>query len=620
MTKPRPKTRAPVATLPLAGDRAAALRRLNRWRDRNNPLRGLTIAGAISKLDDAQAGIFADAQWAYQLIERRDEDLIAVIESTSAALLQLNWYVRTCDGDPRRAAQWDEKLAADQAAVLLDHYNRCENLYDALEHLALATFRGYAHVQVRADGDWLTSLEKLDQWNVARDGHHGDWWWNPEARNVPVSSLDPAHRLDPSAYLIVETPRPVDEVAIVKYLRSSMSAKDWDAYLEIYGIPGWIVTLPPNVPAGREDEYRDAAAAVAEGGSGSLPNGSTANAAAYPSGEPPFRAHMEWWSQRLVLAATGGLLTSVALPTGLGSGASDEHAATFGRIARGRARRISEQFQRKVDRELLDAAFPGAPHLAYFEFDAREETDLGEIVGQIVQLGAAGLRVDPAQVEERTGYRVTLAEPAAPAPSAAPASPTPADPKTAAVEGDIQSAALNGAQVQSLQSIITDVANKLLPPGAAVEMLVAAFPLLPRDRVEAMVRMASEFTPAPSNGQPVASRAEAPESPRQGGGDTWTPADTSKSPDPPMQGVAKAVQDDNGSLAAAWGASYGDLAQKAADLAKIEDPAALAAAASELLGSLPDAPASDAVAEALEAVLAEALARDLSATLKEAQA
>lgn len=411
--------RRPQASPALAADPAAAARRLNRWRDGLNPLRGLTIAAAISRLDNVQRGITADAQWTYQLIERRDEDLIGVIESTSNALVQLNWYVRTCEGDARRKADWDEILAADQAAALLGHYNRVRNLYAAIKHLAMAYFRGYAHVQVAADGEWLADLGLLDQWNVCRDGFRGDWYWNPEAQNVPVASLPPSNRLDPSAYVVLETPRPVDEVALVKHLRCSMSAKDWDAFIEIYGIPSWIITLPASVPAGQESEYRDAAAAVAAGGSGAIPNGSDAKAAAYPAGTAPFAEHLRYWSERLVIAATGGLLTSVALPTGIGSGAAEEHAATFERIARGRARMISEAFQRTIDAAILDAAFPGRPHLAYFDLDAREETDTAAVVAQILSLSQAGYRVDPAQVAERTGYNVTPA-PAAPPPPAFP--------------------------------------------------------------------------------------------------------------------------------------------------------------------------------------------------------
>jgi hypothetical protein len=72
----------------LAADPAAAARRLNRWRDSLNPLRGLTIAAAISRLDQVQRGITADAQWTYQLIERRDEDLIGAPEAPAVPTVE----------------------------------------------------------------------------------------------------------------------------------------------------------------------------------------------------------------------------------------------------------------------------------------------------------------------------------------------------------------------------------------------------------------------------------------------------------------------------------------------------------------------------------------------------
>jgi phage gp29-like protein len=307
-----------------------------------------------------------------------------------------------------------------------------------------------------ADGQWLRTAEIIDQWHVCRDGHRGPWFWNPEAKDLPASSLPASNRMDESAYLIVETPRPIDEVGLLKYLRCSLSSKDWDAFIEIYGIPSWIITMPPNVPKGKEEEYRDAALSVAKGGSGAIPNGSTASAAGYPAGQAPFRDHLQWWSEKLVLAATGGLLTSVALPTGIGSGASDAHSETFARIARGRARLISEEFQRKIDRRILDAAFPGRPHLAYFEFSANEATDTTAVIEEITKLASAGYRISSAEASEKTGYTLTdtgamPAAPAAPilsrAASASEASPTPAAIEDAAVSALVEARASNLAPV-----------------------------------------------------------------------------------------------------------------------------------------------------------------------------
>lgn len=54
---------------------------------------------------------------------------------------------------------------------------------------------------------------------------------------------------------------------------------------------------------------------------------------------------------------------------------------------------------------------------------------------------------------------------------------------------------MNGAQVQALAGIVQAVSNRTLAPAAAREMMFAAFPLMPRDRVEKIITEASSFTP-----------------------------------------------------------------------------------------------------------------------------
>jgi phage gp29-like protein len=412
----------PVPTSVSAGSRVAAL---NRWRDSNNPLRSLTFDLAINRLERAQAGVFADIQWTYEVIERRDADLMCCIESTISAIAEMNWYIRTCEGDPRRAAQWDNTLAQEQSAALLEYWNRILNVGEGIEHLAMANFRGYSHVQIRADGQFLETWNPLPHWNVARAGYSGSWYWNPDARQISAETLGKENLIDPANYIILATRRPIDELGLIKFLRMSLSEKDWDAFIEIYGIPSWMIIMPPNVPPDKYEEYRDAAEDLAEKASGALPNGADAKAAGYPNGTAPFKEHLEWWSQRLVMAATGGLLTSLALPTGIGSGATDAHTETFERIARARALRISEECQRKIDTRILNQLFPGKPRLAYWCLDTREEQDAGKTIDQIVALSGA-FDLDPQQVEEKTGFRVTRkVQPAQPSQYGQPGQVTP---------------------------------------------------------------------------------------------------------------------------------------------------------------------------------------------------
>ncbi|MEI6165995.1 MAG: hypothetical protein WCS52_02265 [bacterium] len=394
----------------------------DRWRQQFNPLRGLTIARAVSMFEAAQRGDYSDIQWAYRFIERRDEDLIALIERRVNVITQMDWNVKIVDekASAKRGITLDDTLAKAQAQVLLAAYNRITNLYEAIEHMSMAAFREFSICQFQA-GDQValpgeaTHIECLNQWNIARDGMHGDWYWNQAAKQTTAISLGAENKIDTRFTLIREWPRPLDEIGLLKFIRSNLSRKNWDAFVEIYGIPGWIVIMPQNVPPGKEAEYMAAAQSIAEGRPGALPFGSDAKCADQARGTNPFRDAMQYLSEKLVLAGTGGLLTMLT-ESGSGTLAGSAHMEAFNIVARGEARKISELFQAQFDAVVLEAAFPGQPKLAYFELAANEEQDVGEILDHAVKIKNAGGQVDWVQLSEKTGYTIT----------AAPQLPTPA--------------------------------------------------------------------------------------------------------------------------------------------------------------------------------------------------
>lgn len=417
---------AHAPALPGAVDLRRRVERANRFRDQYNPLRSLTLAQTVALLEAGQRGEFADLQWTYRAIERRDEDLMALIERRTGALLQLDWNIKTID--ERRARErgivYDERLAEEQAATLRAAYERLENLYEGIEALAMASFREYAMVQFAA-GDQAalpgtaTRLVTIDSWNILRDGLYGDWYWNPDARSTSARSLGDGYKLDPRYFLIRTWPRPLDEIALIKFVRANLSQKDWDAFIELYGIPGWIVIMPPNTPPGKEDDYQAAAESVAQSNSGTLPHGADAKCADAPRSMSPFQPRLEYLTQKLVLAGTGGLLTMLTAP-GSGTLAGSAHMEAFELVARSEARKIGEVLQRQFDKPILDASHPGLPRLAYFEMAANEEQDVGEIVDHAVKLSQAGYRMSAAELSEKTGYQLADAPP--------PAAPAPFDP------------------------------------------------------------------------------------------------------------------------------------------------------------------------------------------------
>jgi phage gp29-like protein len=393
----------------VAVDMERKVTQANRWRDQWNPLRNLTMATAVTQMEAALRGEFADFQWTCSFVERRDPDLLAIIERRTGMIERMDWDIKTVERRFKQRGQpFDSTLAQEQQACLHGQYDLFKNLGQAVAHLSLAVFRGYSHIQWQAEGQILPTLNCLDQWNIIRDGLYGDWFWNPDGLQRSAKMMKPEDRLDPNAYLIRTVPRLINEIAIIKFLRQNLSSKDWDAFLEIYGIPGWIIIGPPNIPTGKESEFETTAASVATGGSGYLPNGSTAECADQPRGISPFKDHLNYWSEKLVLAGTGGLLTMLSAP-GSGTLAGGAHWEAFQIIATAEAKRISEVFQRSIDTTLLARNFPGRPALAYFDLCSQEEQDPGTILEHVVKITNAGGQPDWSQISEKTGYTIIAA-------------------------------------------------------------------------------------------------------------------------------------------------------------------------------------------------------------------
>jgi phage gp29-like protein len=378
-------------------------RQLRRWREQYNPLRGLTVPLAVALLEAYPRGEMADLQWTYSFIEQSDPDLFALVERRASSLIELDWDIKRSD------LQSDIPLGEEQSACLREAYDRIDNLYEAIEHLAMASFRGYAHLEKHRDADGaVRRLEVCDQWNVVRDGLRGRWKYNPEARPAPFRNLPDALLIEPEDWIMRETKRHIDRIGLIKFVRQSLSQKDWDGYIEMYGLPGAVVIGPPQVPPGKEASYEEAAAQLASGGSGYLPHGSSIHFSESRAGAAPFAEHLRHLTEQLVLAGTGGLLTMLTA-SGSGTLAGSVHRDAFDRIARMEARQIGEVFQKQFEAPLLRRFFPGHPQRAYFQLASNDRNDAGAIVEHAVKLRQSGYAMDAAQLSEKTGYRLSPA-------------------------------------------------------------------------------------------------------------------------------------------------------------------------------------------------------------------
>lgn len=371
----------------------------NLWRDSYNPLRGLTITRAVCMLEEGERGAYAQIQWLYRYIEMQDATLGALVERRTSAVQEMGWDVKVPEG----LEGAELALAEKQADALREAYNSIRNLKAAIEFLCMASFRGFSHLEVIRENGAITELAPVEQWFWCRNGLNGDWKYNADSKFGVIDGEEIGDRL----FIVREVARPINRVALVSFIRKSMSQKDWDGFIETYGIPAVFIIAPPDIPKEKEDEYQEVAESIATDARGVLPGGSDVKTVDNGArGVNPFLDHIKHQDEQVILRGTGGKLTMLA-ESGSGTLAGNAHADAFDQIARAEAVEISEILQDVIDAAVMEEKFPGQKQLAYFEIAANEETDTKAVVSELAILSRAGYRVSADQVKERTGYDVS---------------------------------------------------------------------------------------------------------------------------------------------------------------------------------------------------------------------
>ena len=369
----------------------------NRNRDNTNPLRGMTMARLVSLLEAGERGHYSDLQWFYYFMERSDPTLYSVIHRRQSALLACDWDIRISDSG-------DQVLAKEQRDFLREAYDRIDNFREAIAFLMSAVFRGFGHLEKHFDSSGMvTRLEPVEQWFWVRDGMFGAWEYNQDA----VSGRRTGQAIKVEDFVIFETVA-LNRICAVPYVRKNFCEKDWDAYSAVYGVPSVFLVGPPNVTTAKEAEYQAIAEDILSDGRGFLPNGSDVKFVNGGGTKPPFIERIDYLDRQLVLAGTGGLLTMLT-QAGSGTLAGGAHQDTFTQIAEADAATLSGVFQEQFDLPLLRAFYPDEEVLAYFEFAKAPGRDANQVVQDVAGLVGAGFTLDPKEVSEKSGYKVTMA-------------------------------------------------------------------------------------------------------------------------------------------------------------------------------------------------------------------
>ena len=379
------------------------------FRSQLNPLRGLTPSLVVTHLEQGQRGIYPDLQWLYRFIEKRDATLRACKRKLLGRLGGFEWSIKIIDQLPAGK----DSIAEEQKEFLRQSYERIDNLKEAIKHLGLAEFRGYAHLEPhwRKDGDRdeIHHLEPVPQWHWVKDGLYGDWKFVEDATASDLRG----EAIDPTSFLIREIDDPVNEIALVAFVRKQLSQKDWDGFIENFGIPYTFIVLPENVGEDDKDEYETVVQSMIADSRGVLPFGSKIETADVKTAGDPFKKHLDYQDDQIVLSVTGSLLTMLA-KSGSGTLAGNAHEETFDAIGKALAKAIAETFQEQFDKRLLAERYPNEEIYAYFDFETEDEEEVGEIIDHASKLHTAGYSMEAEELSERTGYTISVRGPDAP--------------------------------------------------------------------------------------------------------------------------------------------------------------------------------------------------------------
>ena len=367
------------------------------WLERSNPLRGLSIAQANNIFDAARNGDTQRLHWMFQEIETANPVLSMCVTRRSGAAANFRWRVA------ERAAH-DETLAQEQRDALERFLGGIVNLADAFEHLDLALFRGFAHVQPiwEADGT-VREIQLLDSWKFLKKD--GAWFYNPACDGFTSSCTS----CENARLVTVERRRPVDVPALSLHLRAAVGSRDWGRFIERYALPKPAVVMSQNATEEDKLKYQASANGLENGQVTVWPFGtSLMDFAGSSRGVDPFTNFITHQEKTILMLATGGTLGSMA-EAGTGTLAGNAQQDVWESIVARDSLIIAQALMRDMLRPYLESVFPGKPIAVDFGFDLTHDPTPKEIFEIAAAAKTAGYLIDREQLEEKTGFKLEKA-------------------------------------------------------------------------------------------------------------------------------------------------------------------------------------------------------------------
>lgn len=429
-----------------------------------------------------------------------DDHLCSVYETRVDLVAGSRWKLNPGEGDARFAA-----MAAEDCRRLLESLGNVERFFSDIVD---ADWTGWSICELgwvpRGDMVWLDGYDWLHprrfRFNDAYQPYLYDDGMAPRSEGAPSGTYGSLLARDK---YVVHMPRVLPNYVVASGLARAVVrywwVKTWATKFalggaEIGGNPRMWGLVPEHAPADVVDAMYEGLQALSADGIGVFKAGSSVEINA-----PLAQGSSSVWDFLLKRCDAG--FSKAILGSTLNVEVGDTGGAYSAAEAQGdvtilpRIRRSSRSMWSTIERDVFRPfltwnrhRYGGAvPPIPRGESILIEDTPTAETVTAVV---AAGGRVRQDELRTAAGLEGLGPENGGNAfvVSAATASPVAA---IGGLGGEVEAVAdtaLNGAQIDSLSEIISNVAAGLLPKDSAIELITVAFPSIPRERAEAILR------------------------------------------------------------------------------------------------------------------------------------
>lgn len=364
----------------------------------SNPLRALNSREIERLLSNANYGDDIRLQIAFTEIEKNSPIFSICINKRLSGVISRKWDVTPLDDSPE---------AKKQAAYIKEMLLKCDTknqdgLTEALQHLAMSTFRGRAAIKPFIDDNGELMLKKLDNWNFIR--YLNKNYWNPKSNATFLLGSDSSLELSnlglkeiPDGEIaFIEDKKPLDWAGISIYLRLLIGEEQYARSMEKFGLPQVLLKAPEGTPDTDLDRFNYRAQAIYEGASGTLPFGTGVDILTAARGQDPFSQFITHQMEMFTILATGSTLatlggTSGATGGGMGSDVAATQQTQFDQLVSLDCKRIQNAMQ-----PVIDACAYSRNTIAKcrFQFIEDEHVNVNEYLDYASKLQSLGVTID----------------------------------------------------------------------------------------------------------------------------------------------------------------------------------------------------------------------------------